>query len=38
MYEVDQETLLPVGRETYYFDLHKANEGKKIIFEEPIDW
>ena len=26
VYELDKETLLPISRETYWFDIDKANE------------
>jgi hypothetical protein len=33
VYEIDIETLLPVQRYDYYFDMNKANTNGKIAWE-----
>lgn len=38
VYEVDEETMLPVGRYTYAFDMDTANENGKIDWELYTNW
>jgi len=37
-YELDRETLLPVKRRTYFFDISKANQTGQIEWELATDW
>jgi hypothetical protein len=37
-YELDFETLLPVKRRTYFFDITKANATGQIEWELATDW
>jgi hypothetical protein len=37
-YELDRETLLPVRRRTYFFDITKANQTGQIEWELATDW
>lgn len=38
IYDVDEETLLPVARYTYAFDMNTANAKGKIEWELFTDW
>jgi len=38
VYELDKETMLPVARRTYYFDLDKANETGTPEWVLLTDW
>ena len=38
VYEVDAETMLPVGRKTYAFDMDAANKNGYIEWDLFTDW
>ena len=38
VYELDKETLLPVSRRTYWFDIDKANETGEADWQLMTDW
>lgn len=38
VYEVDAETMLPVSRLTYSFNITKANQDKKIEWYQYTNW
>ena len=37
-YELDAQTLLPVNRKTFYFDIEEANQTGKIEWKQATDW
>ena len=38
VYELDKETLLPVSRKTYYFDVDEANKNGEPEWKLATDW
>ena len=38
VYDLDKETLIPVARQTYSFDLEKANSTGTIEWQMVTDW